>query len=86
MYSCRAMRRLHPDPVPDDHLLRLIDAANQAPSGRNFQRARWIIVRDDDQKVRLADLNRRASEDAAREQSQHAEALPHHDEDKRRRM
>jgi len=86
MYSCRAMRRLHPDPVPEDQLLRLVDAANQAPSGRNFQRARWIIVRDDQQKQRIAELNRRASEDAAREQAEHAEPLPHHDVDRRRRM
>lgn len=86
MYSCRAMRRLRADPVPEEHLLRLIDAANQAPSGRNFQRARWVVVRDDDQKRRIAALNRRASEDAAREQSERAEALPHHDEEKRRRM
>ncbi len=86
MYSCRAMRRLHPDPVPEDQLLRLIDAANQAPSGRNFQRARWIIVRDEQQKQRIAELNRRASEEAAREQAEHGEALPHHDVDKRRRM
>ncbi len=33
IYSCRAMRRLKPDPVPEDLLLRLIDAAHQAPEG-----------------------------------------------------
>jgi hypothetical protein len=26
MYSCRAMRRLHPDPVPEEQLLLLVDA------------------------------------------------------------
>ena len=76
MYSCRAMRRLLPDPVPEAQLLRLVDAANQAPSGRNFQRGRWIIVRDAQQKQRVADLNRRASEEAAREQAEHGEPLP----------
>ena len=86
MYSCRAMRRLRPDPVPEEQLLRLIDAANQAPSGRNFQRGRWIIVRDDRQKQRVAELNRRASEESASEQAAHTEPLPHHDVDKRRRM
>ena len=86
MYSCRAMRRLHPDPVPEEQLLRLIAAANQAPSGRNFQRGRWIIIRDDLQKQRVADLNRRASEESAREQAAHAEPLPHHGVDQRRRM
>jgi nitroreductase len=86
MYSCRAMRRLRPDPVPEEQLLRLVDAANQAPSGRNFQRGRWIIVRDAEQKQRIAELNGRASLQAARDQAEHAEPLPHHDVDKRRRM
>jgi nitroreductase len=86
IYSCRAMRRLHRDPVPEDQLLRLVDAANQAPSGRNFQRGRWIIIRDDRQKQRVAELNRRASEEAAREQAEHGEPLAHHGVDKRRRM
>jgi nitroreductase len=86
MYSCRAMRRLRPDPVPEPQILRLIDAANQAPSGRNLQRARWIVVRDAEQKRRIAELNRRASEDAARRQSEHADPLPHHEQEKRRRM
>jgi nitroreductase len=86
IYSCRAMRRLHPDPVADELLLRLVDAANQAPSGRNLQRGRWIIVRDEHQKQRIAELNRRASEEAAGEQSKNGEPVPHHDVEKRRRM
>ena len=62
MYSCRAMRRLKPDPIPEALLLRLIDAANQAPSGSNAQNQRWIVVRDAHQKQRLAVLNRTAVE------------------------
>lgn len=58
MYSCRAMRRLKPDPVPEPLLLRLIDAANQAPSGSNAQSGRWIVVRDAEVKADLAALNR----------------------------
>jgi nitroreductase len=38
------MRRLKPDPVPEATLVKLIDAANQAPSGSNRQNARWIVV------------------------------------------
>ena len=29
MYTCRAMRRLKPDPVPEETLLALVDAALQ---------------------------------------------------------
>jgi hypothetical protein len=39
LYTCRAMRRLKSDPVPRELVLKLIDAANQAPSGSNQQRA-----------------------------------------------
>ncbi len=62
IYTCRAMRRLDDREVPEDLLVRLIDAANQAPSGSNAQRARWIVVRDPGQKRKLADLNRRFAE------------------------
>lgn len=65
MSTCRAMRRLKPDPVPDELVRRLIAAASAAPSGRNLQRARWIVVRDAEQRRRVAELNRRASLDHA---------------------
>lgn len=60
MYNARAMRRLRPDPVPEDLLVRLIDAANHAPSGANAQPARYIVVRDAAQRARIAELNRSA--------------------------
>jgi nitroreductase len=62
IYNCRAMRRIKPDPVPEALLLKLIDAANQAPSGSNMQNGRWIVVRDPAQKQRLAELNRKVFE------------------------
>ena len=58
MYNCRAMRRIEPTEVPEEKLIKLIDAANQAPSGSNAQLARWVVVRDPAQKKKLADLNR----------------------------
>jgi nitroreductase len=57
MYNCRAMRRIKPDPVPEELLVKLIDAANQAPSGSNQQNGRWLVVRDRAQKEKLAELN-----------------------------
>ena len=57
MYSTRAMRRLRPDPVPEELLVKLIDAAHQAPSGANTQNGRWIVVRDPAQRQRVAELN-----------------------------
>ena len=62
IYNCRAMRRLETKPVPKETLTQLIDAANQAPSGSNSQRARWVVVCDPEQKQKLADLNRKHAE------------------------
>jgi nitroreductase len=86
MYNCRAMRRLRPDPVPESLLVRLVEAGNQAPSGSNMQGARWIIVRDPEQKRRLAELNKVAVEAYIGPQIERETALPHQAADKRRRM
>lgn len=37
MSTMRAMRRLRPDPVPDELLDRLVQTATWAPSGSNLQ-------------------------------------------------
>ena len=60
IYHCRAMRRLKPEPVPEELLVQLIDAANQAPTGSNVQGVRWIVVRDAEQRAKLAALNKKA--------------------------
>ena len=59
VYNCRAMRRLQTEEVPEELLLKLISAANQAPSGSNSQMARWLVARDLEVKQKLADLNRK---------------------------
>ena len=58
IYNCRAMRRLDNKPVPGEVLVKLVDAANQAASGSNMQRARWIVVTDTGVKKKLADQSR----------------------------
>ena len=59
IFSARAMRRYKPDPIPEETLLQLIEAAHAGPSGSNRQARHWIVVRDPEQKQKLADLNRR---------------------------
>ncbi len=51
----RAMRRLKPDPVPDELIWQLLDAAVKAPSGGNRQPWNFIVVRDPDTKARIAE-------------------------------
>ena len=37
MHTARALRRLKPDPVPEELMTRVLDAAIRAPSGGNAQ-------------------------------------------------
>jgi len=59
MATMRAMRRLKPDPVPDELLERLVEAATWAPSGSNLQAYSFVVVTDRGQMAKLADLWRR---------------------------
>jgi nitroreductase len=56
MATMRAMRRLKPDPVPDELLKQLVEAATWAPSGGNVQAFSFVVVTDRDQMARLAEL------------------------------
>ena len=53
MYSARALRRFKPDPVPDDMLFQVLDAAIRAPSGQNAQDWRFVLVRDPEHKRKM---------------------------------
>lgn len=46
IYGTRSMRRLRPDPVPEELLVKLVDAGIRGPSAGNAQNWRFIIVRD----------------------------------------
>ncbi|HYH28716.1 MAG TPA: nitroreductase family protein [Actinomycetota bacterium] len=56
----RAIRRLKPDPVDDEVLLRCIELATKAPSGGNRQPTEFILVRDAEIKSALAKRYREA--------------------------
>jgi nitroreductase len=75
MRSTRAVRRVRPDPVPDDVLRRVIEAATWAPSGGNRQPWRVIAVRDAEKKRRLRDLYQGPWQRYARGQRRALEAL-----------
>jgi nitroreductase len=46
IYTTRALRRLRPDPIPDEVLFQLFDAAIRAPSGGNAQDWRFVLITD----------------------------------------
>jgi nitroreductase len=65
MYSARALRRLKPDPVPEEILTRILDAAIRAPSAGNAQNWAFVVVRDAEMRRQLGLVYRKASEIAA---------------------
>ena len=56
MSTLRAVRRLRPDPVPDEVVERALRAATWAPTGGNQQPWRVIAVRDPAKKASLGEL------------------------------
>ena len=56
----RSIRRLKPDPVEDELVIRLIELALKAPTGSNAQNWEFVVVRDRAVKERLGRLNRAA--------------------------
>ena len=55
IYSTRSMRRLKPDPIPDETLKKIIDAGVHAPSGSNFQNWAFILVQEAEDKRFIRD-------------------------------
>ena len=54
--TTRSIRRIKPDPVPDDMLNRVLEAALWAPSGGNRQPWRMVVVRDTELKRSLGEI------------------------------
>ena len=52
----RAMRRLKPDPVPEELIKKVLWAATRAPSGGNRQGWRFIVVTDVEKKKGLQEV------------------------------
>ena len=60
MSTMRAMRRLKPDPVPDELINKILQAGQWAPSGGNTQRWRFLVVKDPAIKRRVQQYYKRA--------------------------
>lgn len=46
METTRAMRRLKPDPVPDELIRKVLQAGTCAPSGGNTQKWKFLVIKD----------------------------------------
>jgi nitroreductase len=60
METCRAIRHLRPDPVPDELLRKVLHAATRAPSPGNSQGWDFVVVRDPHARRRIGDAVRGA--------------------------
>ncbi len=71
IYTTRSMRRLRPDPVPPDIIVKVLEAATLGPSGSNRQPWFFIVLREQENKdfvaVRYRQAWQRYLKPAARE-------------------
>lgn len=63
LYTTRAMRRVKPDPIPNEVVASMMDAAVRSPSGSNSQNWRWVTVTDREMMSALAPLYAEAWEE-----------------------
>lgn len=84
--TLRAVRRLRPDPLPDDVLQRILQAAAWAPSGGNQQPWRVVVARDAGVRRGLGDLYRPRWETYGSNARKQVPAMPEPQRGKRERM
>ena len=60
--TSRSLRRLKPDPIPDDIIRQVIEAGTKAPSGSNQQNWRFLAVTDPEKRAALAELYRKGAD------------------------
>ena len=58
--TTRSMRRLKPDPVPNELIRKILEAGVCAPSGGNMQRWRFLVIHDPKIKETVGALYKRA--------------------------
>lgn len=54
LYTTRALRRFKADPVPDEVLFQVIDAAIRAPAGGNQQVWHFLVIRDPEKRMQVS--------------------------------
>ena len=57
--TTRSIRRFWPDPIPDDLLRTVLEAATWAPSGSNTQNWRLLVIRDPEQRRQIGEIYRK---------------------------
>ena len=71
-----SMRRLKPDPAPNDLSRKILEAGVCAPSGGNMQRWRFLVIKDPAIKQTVGAFYRRAFDEQAAPWYRAAEPAP----------
>ena len=58
LYTTRSMRRVKEDPIPEEIIKTMLDAAIRAPSGSNRQGWKFLVVTDQETRKLLGDIYR----------------------------
>jgi nitroreductase len=53
IYTARSLRRFKPDPVPNEVITKVLDAAIRAPSGSNQQSWEFVVIKDAAQRKKI---------------------------------
>jgi nitroreductase len=53
--NTRSIRRFKPDPIPEDYIDKILEAARWAPSGFNQQPWEFVVVRDPELRKKISD-------------------------------
>lgn len=61
IYSARSIRKLSPDPVPEELMTRVLESATQASSAGNAQNWVFLVVRDPEMRAKVAAIYRKGS-------------------------
>jgi len=76
MTTTRSMRRLKPDPVPDELIRKILEAGVAAPSGGNMQRWRFLVVTDPQVKKTVGGYYKRAWDEVVSPRYRSGEPAP----------
>jgi nitroreductase len=60
IFTQRAIRRFRPDPIAEEDLRAVLEAAIRAPSGGNVQPWHFLVIRDEELRARFGELYREA--------------------------
>jgi nitroreductase len=81
IHSTRAMRRLKPDPVPDELIRNILLAGQAAASGGNTQRWRFLVLKDPEIKKKVQVYYKKAFDEVVGPRYDASPAPPGHFDD-----